>query len=123
MKFPVVTLCGSMRYYLDMIRYAEMMTTQGIIVLMPHSTAWDDKGTVTKRMLDEMHFQKIDMSDAIAVVGVHRGTSTAAEINYATENGKAVAYMVQPADSRAVTELVAALTDWLATVEPKPVTP
>lgn len=53
-----------------------------------------------KKMLDEMHFAKIDMSDAIHIVdrnsdtlAPYVGKSTRAEINYAQEHGKAIFYV------------------------------
>lgn len=83
-SYPVITICGSMRYYEEMLRQAERLTVLGWVVLMPFST---EKETVTKEMLDDMHRQKIAMSQAIMVVGEHRGTSTLGEITYAESLG------------------------------------
>jgi hypothetical protein len=89
--FPIITVCGSMRYYPLMIRTAEQYTANGYIVLMPFVTvgATEQSGDV-KEMLDKMHFAKIDMADSILVVGEHRGESTLREIEYAKANGKKV---------------------------------
>ena len=48
-----------------------------------------------KRMLDEMHKQKIDMSDEIYVINVggYIGESTKSEIEYAKRNSKKISYL------------------------------
>ena len=49
----------------------------------------------TKKMLDEMHKQKIDMSDEIYVINVggYIGESTKNEIEYAKARGKRISYL------------------------------
>ena len=49
----------------------------------------------TKEMLDDMHLRKIDMADEIFVINVggYIGSSTQAEIAYATKTGKTVCYL------------------------------
>lgn len=51
--------------------------------------------TKTKAMLDDMHKQKIDMSDEIFVINVNGyiGESTKNEIEYAKKNGKKINYL------------------------------
>lgn len=85
MKYPVITICGSMRYYDDMLKAAETLTAHGYVVLMPFVADYADGQPEDDRkvMLDEMHRQKIDMSDAIVIIGEHRGESTVRESNYA----------------------------------------
>lgn len=123
--FPIRTICGSMRYYDQMIEIAQRETANGVIILMPSVAGYatDDyqhlnraqldaavesgdpnaiaendrrEGAVEaderKEMLDRMHFAKIDMSDAIIVVGIHIGESTQSEIAYAERTGKTVLY-------------------------------
>lgn len=91
-RFAVITICGSMRYYREMIKAAEQLTSFEYVVLMPFVS--DYMGGVSaderKKMLDEMHKQKIDMADSILVIGEHRGDSTLTEINYAYLSGKPV---------------------------------
>src|SRR5437764_11642300 len=61
----IVTICGSMRFYQEMLAHASKLTIEGVIVLMPFvasETGW------IKSMLDELHRQKIAMSHAILVV-------------------------------------------------------
>lgn len=92
--FPIRTICGSMRYYDQMIEIAQRETANGVIILMPFVAGY--AGAVEtderKEMLDRMHFAKIDMSDAIIVVGIHIGESTQSEIAYAERTGKTVLY-------------------------------
>ena len=55
----------------------------------------EDIDEKTKKMLDEMHKQKIDMSDEIYVINVggYIGESTKSEIEYAKRNGKKINYL------------------------------
>ena len=95
--FPVITICGSMRYFKAMLAIARSLTTQGQIVLMPFNADYvaGKPADEIKRMLDRMHRVKIDMSQAIVVVGSHIGLSTSMEINYARDQGKAIIYYEQ----------------------------
>jgi hypothetical protein len=91
-EFKTITICGSMRYYRLMILAAESYTADGYIVLMPFVAIQRERqsDSETKKMLDRMHFTKIDMSDAIVVIGAHRGESTTREIEYARASGKKI---------------------------------
>lgn len=88
-EFPVVTICGSMRFYDRMLKVAEYFTARGSVVLMPFVTiAADEQGdSIVKEMLDRMHRQKIDMAALVIVVTdpetQYVGESTRAEIGYA----------------------------------------
>jgi hypothetical protein len=90
MKYPVITICGSMRYSEKMRKVAEKLTARGSIVLMPFCTKGENN--VDPVMLDDMHKCKIDMSESIVVVGMHIGESTSSEIDYAKKTGKTVLY-------------------------------
>lgn len=65
--------------------------------LFGHQEAMDMQGE-TKKMLDQLHFRKIDISDEIYVlnVGGYIGSSTRNEIEYALKAGKKVRYLNQP---------------------------
>jgi len=93
--FSVRTICGSMRYYAEMLVVAEELTAAGCIVLMPFVANYAGGYTADehKLMLDAMHRAKIDMSGGIVVVGSHIGESTRSEINYAVLMGKAIDYV------------------------------
>jgi len=99
--YPVVTLCGSMRFYRDMLAIASRLTKRGYIVLAPFVKA-ETQGL--KEMLDDMHFRKIDISGAIYVVNIggYVGTSTQREIDYAREQGKNIMYHESEQESEQV---------------------
>jgi hypothetical protein len=88
----VVTLCGSMRFYREMLAEAAELTARGHVVLAPFVvTAPDARGGPGKAALDELHRVKIDMCDEILVVtdgSDYIGASTRAEIRYARTKGK-----------------------------------
>ena len=91
--FEVVTICGSMRYFDRMIEVANTLSAEGKIVLMPFVAVIkpeDQENNPLKKMLDRMHFAKIDMSSAIVVVGDYTGFSTNREIEYAESTGKEI---------------------------------
>lgn len=96
--FPVVTICGSMRFRAEMEAAAQDLTRQGFIVLMPFvAIAPGEQPTdPTKKMLDEMHRAKIDLSDSIHVVNPYGyiGDSTRGEIAYAKSLGKGISAIV-----------------------------
>jgi Domain of unknown function (DUF4406) len=93
-EFKVVTICGSMRYFQEMLVSASTLTAMGYIVLMPFVAIKpsDQENSDIKEMLDKMHRSKIDMADIVMVVGSHRGTSTTLEIAYAEATNKSVVY-------------------------------
>lgn len=100
---PIVCICGSMKFFTEMVRTAHRLTLEGNIVLMPlvrkDVDLTDDEksqqhlleqslpdGINLHIMLDAMHRNKIDMSDKIVVVTNMQhyiGDSTKAEIAYA----------------------------------------
>lgn len=105
-KYKVITLCGSTKFKDEFIKVQRELTLDGNIVisisLFEHSgdsEVWEnmDEGTSTKtkKMLDEMHRRKIDMSDEIFVINVggYIGDSTKNEIEYAKRKGKIVKYL------------------------------
>ena len=88
----VVTICGSMRFFPQMLEAAAELTAQGCIVLAPFSVVQpEDQGGDFKAMLDRLHFRKIDMSSRIVVVtdqNGYIGDSTRREMGYALSSGK-----------------------------------
>ena len=105
-KYKVVTLCGSTRFKEQFMKIQKELTLKGYIVisvgLFGHSgdsEVWEnmDEGTLTKtkKMLDDMHKRKIDMSDEIFVINVNGyiGESTKSEIEYAKKTGKTINYL------------------------------
>lgn len=93
----IVTLCGSTRFKEDFERVNRELTLAGDIILSPgvFGHAGDTFTEDQKEMLDELHKQKIDMSDAIFVInkGGYIGDSTRSEIEYAKKTGKLITYL------------------------------
>lgn len=93
MTHCTTTICGSMRYFDDMLKAAQTLSLDGYIVLMPFVTfVGEAQSSEAKAMLDELHFRKIDMSSEIYVVnpGGYIGESTRNEIEYARQVGKKI---------------------------------
>lgn len=86
----IVTICGSMRFYNEMLAAAAQLTREGAIVLMPFLL----KGGSDGNSLDELHRQKIELAQRIIVVcpGGYIGQSTQNEIAFAEARGKSVSY-------------------------------
>ena len=97
-KYNVITLCGSVKFKEEFERIQEELTLAGNIVLTPnffHSVKKEEINNEIKNMLDEMHKQKIDMSDEIYVINLNGyiGESTKSEIEYANSKGKNISYL------------------------------
>lgn len=80
------------------MKVQEKLTLDGNIVLTPNffnNIKKEEIDEKTKKMLDEMHRQKIDMSDEIYIInfGGYIGESTKAEIEYAKTKGKKLSYL------------------------------
>lgn len=83
----VITLCGSTRFKDYFFEAARNLTLQGWIVLMPgvFGHAGDEISETEKQKLDELHLEKIRLSNAIFVlnIGGYIGSSTQREIEFA----------------------------------------
>lgn len=103
-KFMVITLCGSVRTGKQLCdAIAQRWSLEGYIVLKVD--VWDlwnemHNGTMKeeKKMLDDMHKRKIEMSDFIYVINKNGyiGDSTKSEIEYAKKLKKPVLYLEEP---------------------------
>jgi hypothetical protein len=101
---PVVTLCGSTKFKDEINAENSRLTMEGNVVislgLFGHTDLpdynWDTDVSDLKRLLDGIHFQKIDMADRVHIVnpGGYIGESTRRELEYAESTGKTVTYMV-----------------------------
>ena len=96
-RYNIITLCGSIKFKSEFMKVQEELTLKGNIVLTPNFFN-NLKGEIdieTRKMLDEMHRQKIDMSNEIYVInfGGYIGESTKSEIEYAKLNGKKISYL------------------------------
>lgn len=101
-----VTICGSMKFEEEMKHIAwKLETEEGFCVLQcvynEQNAPISDEA---QKRLAAVHYQKIDLCDAIYIVDVHGyiGTAVAAEISYAKEHGKELIYhSQQPEHNRA----------------------
>ena len=97
-EYKIITLCGSIKFKDEFMKVQEKLTLEGNIVLTPNffnNIKKEDIDEKTKEMLDEMHKQKIDISDEIYVINVsgYIGESTKSEIEYAKSKGKKISYL------------------------------
>lgn len=96
-KYHIITLCGSIKFKTEFMKVQEELTLKGNIVFTPNffNNLKDEINMETKKMLDEMHRQKIDMSDEIYVINLrgYIGESTKSEIEYAKAKGKKISYL------------------------------
>lgn len=93
----IITICGSLKFKNEMIEVAEKMELKGNCVLTPIYPTNIDKDAYTDEevdILDQMHKEKIKLSDAILVVNVNHyiGSSTKSEIEYAKRLNKEIIY-------------------------------
>lgn len=96
---PIVCLCGSTRFS-EAFREANLRETlAGNIVLTIGCDMKSDDAlglpAETKAKLDELHLRKIDLADEVLIlnVGGYIGESTARELAYAKQRGKAVRFL------------------------------
>lgn len=93
----IITVCGSLKFKNEMIEVAEKMELRGNCILVPIYPTNIDKDAYTDEeadILDQMHKEKIKLSDAILVVNVNNyiGSSTKSEIEYAKKLNKEIIY-------------------------------
>ncbi len=102
-KYNIITLCGSIKFKKEFMEMKEKLTLEGNIVFTPNffeTITKEEINSKYKKMLDEMHKQKIDISNEIFVINVdgYIGESTKSEIEYAKENGKKISYLENQKD-------------------------
>lgn len=92
----IITICGSYKFKKEMIYIAEKQTLQGNCVLMPNELTKRKEDYTEQEivLIDQMHKEKIKISDAILVVDVDNyiGNSTKKEIKYAKSLNKEIIY-------------------------------
>ena len=97
----IITVCGSLRFYKEMMEITEKMELQGNCMLVPiYNPAKSSKDDFTEEealILDEMHKERIKLANAILVVNVgdYIGSSTQHEIEFAKSLGKEIIYYTE----------------------------
>ena len=94
----IITICGSTKFKALILNKAQELTMAGHIVLMPCVFHHADNVTLStedKIKLDNLHKEKIEMSDAIYVVNPdgYIGDSTKSEIDWAQRKKKRIIYL------------------------------
>lgn len=83
----VVTICGSMKFQKEMVQIAEKLELEKNYAVLQCIFGDHRKHYTEKELqkLEELHFKKIEISDAIYVVNVNGyiGDATRKEIEYA----------------------------------------
>ena len=81
----VVTICGSMKFKDKMMEVARNLEIKNKYVVIQCVYSNDKFNEEEQVLLADLHYKKIDISDAIYVVNVdgYIGTSTKKEIEYA----------------------------------------
>ena len=100
MSKGIITLCGSTRFYETFLEVNNKLTAAGYIVLSigvvkSAAVMLDKSDAELETMLDELHKEKIAMSDAIFVLDVNGyiGKSTKSEIEFAKKHSKKIYYL------------------------------
>ena len=100
----IVTLCGSTRFKDEFLEVQKQLTLQGHIVLSVGLFGHADDVQLTqeeKIRLDNLHKEKINMSDAIYVInpGGYIGESTYSEIDWANRMKKKI-FFLEPIEDK-----------------------
>lgn len=94
----IITVCGSLRFYKEMMEITEKMELKGNCMLVPiYNPSKPNKDAFNEEealMLDKMHKERIKLCDAILVVNVNNyiGSSTQKEIEFAKSLNKEIIY-------------------------------
>ena len=94
----VITVCGSLKLYKEMMEVTEKMELKGNCMLVPiYNPSKPNKDDFTEEealILDKIHKERIKLADAILVVNVDNyiGNSTKSEIEFAKSLNKEILY-------------------------------
>ncbi len=94
----IITLCGSTKYKDEYLLVNKWLTLQGNVVISVSMFGHVDNEPLTEKekiILDEIHKEKIELSNEIFVIDVNGyiGMSTKNEIEYAKSKEKKIRYL------------------------------
>lgn len=91
----IVTICGSMKFVEQMKKVAVKLEIENKYIVIQCVYTNDKLNEEEQQILSELHYKKINISDAIYVVNVNGyiGSSTIKEIQYAKTLGKEIMYL------------------------------
>ena len=95
-KFPIISICGNVRFHDIMLKLARKLEENGNIVMMPFT----EKNGLNDDMLDRMYAAKVDLSDILYAVTIDQyiDFSTKKLIAYAKGTKKQVMYIRNESD-------------------------
>ncbi len=100
----IVTLCGSLKFQKELMIVAEKMALEGYCILTSVYSVLENIERTKEQLikLNEAHFKRIELSDAILVVNINNyiGNSTKLEIDYAQKLGKEIKYYTDLIESK-----------------------
>jgi hypothetical protein len=91
----IVTICGSMKFKDKIMEVAKNLEIKNKYVVIQCVYSDDKFSDEEQQILADLHYNKIEISDAIYVINVNGyiGSSTSKEIEYAKKLGKEVIYL------------------------------
>lgn len=91
----IVTICGSMKFVEQMKKVAVKLEIENKYIVIQCVYTDDKLNEEEQSILSELHYKKINISDAIYVVNINGyiGSSTIKEIQYAKTLGKEIMYL------------------------------
>ena len=91
----IVTICGSMKFIDKMKEVDTRLEIENKYIVIQCVYTNDKLNEEEQQILSELHYKKINISDAIYVVNVNGyiGSSTIKEIQYAKTLGKEIMYL------------------------------
>lgn len=96
-KAKIICMCGSLKYTQKLMEETERLTLEGYnVISVIYETRNKDSYTEEEiKLFTELHYQKIDLADAIFVCNVdgYIGNGTKNDIEYALSKGKEIIYL------------------------------
>lgn len=98
-KAKVISICGSFKFLKEIKEETERLTLEGncVLSIIYETKARESYSDADCKTFEKMHYQRIEMSDAIFVVNVdgYIGEATRKEIEYAKKLNKEIMYLEQ----------------------------
>ena len=101
----IETVCGSIRFSKEMMKYRDEQLSNGKWVLIPENMELDAQiNERIKAKMDILHKAKIDHADTVLIWNRNGyiGDSTKCEIDYAQRNNKPVTFLEDPINKKEV---------------------
>lgn len=96
-KGKVITVCGSLRFQEEIMRQSMRLELEGncVLSIIYPTSEGIDLTEEQHELLSQLHFQRIDMAEAIFVVNVggYIGEHVKKEIEYAKNHDKEIIYL------------------------------